>query len=210
MSKKPLGICIPYFMITIQCQETFMKLMETLSKQVTNDVLVYVYEDGQISYWLKDYINENIIVDVDLVNRGVSYARNKCIDYMIDKVNYILFLDADDMIDDDYIEKYLIECKKNKYEVLESAFYVRDAKADFNPNVIRCGVVGSAIKTKIIGDNRFDETLQIGEDTKFMKQVIDLNKHKKHFVDSNYYYQYGINEMSLTRRFQDKLITEVR
>lgn len=210
MSKKPLGIVIPYFMITVQCQDSFMKLMETLKKQITDEVILYIYEDGQISYWLKDYICENIIVDVDLINRGVSYARNRGIDYLIDKVDYILFIDSDDIVDDDYIEKYLIECKKKQFAVLESGFYVLDARTEYNPFVLRNGVVGSAFKTSLIGNNRFDENLQIGEDTKFMRKVFDLNKDRKHYVDSNYRYQYGINPASLTKRFQDRQIGENR
>lgn len=198
---KPLGIVIPYFMITIQCKDVFVKLMEQLKSQMNNSVILYVYEDGQISDWLIEYKSKNIIIDGDGINKGVSYARNRGIDYLIDKVNYILFLDSDDRISDDYISKYLSKCKSKKYDVLESGFYVKEEKADYNPNVLRNGVVGSAFNVKLIGNNRFDESLQIGEDTKFVRSVLDLNKHKKEYVDTNYYYQYGINDDSLTRRY---------
>lgn len=210
MNKKTLGIAIPYRMTIIQCEEPFKKLMQQVKEQLNEDMLVYVYEDGQYSSWLDEYAKGNIKIVSDLINYGVSYARNKCLDYLLDKVNYILFLDADDKLDDDYLEKMYKECKRAKYKIIESGFYVRENKAEFNANVVRCGVVGSAIKSSIIGNVRFDENLQIGEDTKFMKQVCDLNKYTKKYVDTNYYYQLGINEMSLTMMYANKIIGKER
>lgn len=210
MNKKTLGIAIPYFMITEQCKDAFQSLMKKINEQITNEIIVFIYEDGQISDWLQEYKKDNIIIVSCNINRGVSYARNTCINYLIDKVNYILFLDSDDNIDNDYLQKMLESCKENKYEIYESGFYVKDMITTFNSNLRRCGVAGSAIKTNIIKGHRFDENLQIGEDTKFMKNVFDLDKHKKQYVDTFYYYQLGINQDSLTMRYANKVIDKTR
>lgn len=209
-TKKTLGIAIPYFRITCHCDDIFKKLMNQLDEQLTDDMIIYIYEDGQESDWLKEYIKENIIVETNNINYGVSYARNKCLDYLIDKVDYILYIDSDDRLDDDYLEKMCKECKKGKYEIYESGFYVNEQRCTYDENVIRCGVSGSAIKTDIIGDVRFNNKLQIGEDTDFMGKIFDIKKHKKKFVDTNYYYQYGINEFSLIKRYQNKMIDKER
>lgn len=210
MNKKTLGIGIPYRVTTYQCIEPFQKLMEQIREQLNDDILVYVYEDGQYSSWLDEYAKDNIKIVSELVNYGVSYARNKCLDYLIDKVDYILFLDSDDRLDDDYLEKMYKECKKGEYKIIESGFYVNENKTEFDANLVRCGVCGSAIHTDLIGNNRFDVYLQISEDTKFMKAVCDLSKYKKCFVDTNYFYQLGINEMSLTMMYAHKLIGKER
>lgn len=209
-TKKTLGIAIPYFRITCYCDGIFKKLMNQLDEQLTDDMIIYIYEDGQESDWLKEYIKENIIVETNNINYGVAYARNKCLDYLIDKVNYILYIDSDDRLDDDYLEKMYKECKKCKHEIYESGFYVNEQKCAYDENVIRCGVSGSAIKTDIIGDVRFNNKLQIGEDTDFMGKIVDIKKYKKKFVDTNYYYQFGINEFSLIKRYQNKMIGKER
>ena len=207
---KTLGIIIPYFMITAQCRDAFENLFNQVKQQLTEDMILYIYEDGQISDWLTKEKQDNIIIVSCNENKGVSYARNQGIDYLIDKVKYILFLDSDDRLDDDYLQTMLKHCKKNNYEIVESCFYVKDVKAEFNPNLVRCGVAGSAIQTKIIKEHRFDEKLQIGEDTKFMKEICDLSKYKKILANTNYYYQLGLNEFSLTMKYASKIISIYR
>ena len=215
MNKKTLGIAIPYWKNTIQCEEQFKKLMEKINQQLTDDMIVYIYEDGQYSEWLSEYDNtsdNDICVVFNLYNHGVSYARNQCLFFLTEfvDVDYILFLDSDDTIDDDYLQTMCEYCKKNEYEIYESGFYVKDVLTQFSPTLVRCGVVGSAIKTDIIGDTKFDEHLQIGEDTKFMKEVCDLSKYKKCFVPTYYHYQLGINEYSLTMNYANKIISKER
>ena len=211
MSKKTLGIIIPYYKNSEECEIAFKKLMGTLSKQLTDDMILFVWEDGQYSEWLQMFKKNNILVEgCSNINYGVSLARNKGIEYLIDKVEYILFIDSDDMIADDYLKVMCEYCADNTHEVIESTFYVNKEVAQFNPNLVRSGVAGSAIQTKIIGDIRFKENLQIAEDTTFMNSVIDLSKHRKKHAPTNYYYQYGINPNSLIMRYNRRDIRKER
>ena len=210
MNDKILGILIPYYKNSEQSKYAFQQLMAKLNKQVNENMILYVYEDGQYSSWLRNFKNKNIIVESNFINKGVSYARNKGIDYLINKVRYILFIDSDDDVSDDYLSVILDHCMDNTHEVIESTFYVNDQKASFNPKVVRSGVAGSAIQTKIIGDIRFNEELQIAEDTTFMNTVIDLTKHRKVHAKTNYIYQFGINQNSLIMRYNRKEIKEER
>ena len=200
MNKKTLGIIIPYYKNSEECEIAFKRLMETLNKQLTNDMIMYIYEDGQFSEWLEPYrLFINIVVKGDdKVNKGVSYARNQGIDYLIDKVNYILWLDSDDMVEDNYLKVMYEYCADMTHEIVESTIVIKDQIAKYDPKLIRCGVAGSALQTKIIGNIRFDESLQIGEDTKFMHDVIDLTKYRKRHAPTKYFYQLGINNNSLT------------
>ena len=211
-NKKMLGIVIPYYKNSEECEIAFKKLMETLKKQLTDDMLLYVYEDGQFSEWLEPYrLFINIVVKGDdKVNKGVSYARNQGIDYLIDKVEYILWLDSDDMVEDNYLKVMYEYCADMTHEVVESTLVINGQVAAYDKNLIRSGVAGSAIKTSIIGDKRFIENWQVEEDTNFMNKVIDLSKHRKRHAPTKYYYQYGINKNSLIMRYNRKEIRKER
>lgn len=210
MNKKVLGLIVPYFKNSEECESAFKELMEKINKQLTDGMILYIYEDGQCSEWLSQYDRDNIIIDGDVINKGVSYARNVGLDYMIDKVKYILFLDSDDIVSDDYLAKMYEWCADDTHEVVESTFYINDKLSDYNPSLIRCSVIGSAMKTSIIGEHRFREKLQIAEDTTFMNEVLDLSKHRKRHCPAVYTYRFGINPNSLIKRYNRKEIEKDR
>lgn len=208
-----LGICIPYFKNTEQCEIAFKELMEKIGKQLDDKMLLCVYEDGQVSDWLVEYqkkLGDKMFLIQNPVNYGVSYARNRILDYLVDKSLYVLFIDSDDDIDDDYLKVMSQYCGDNSHEVVESGFLINGVRAQFNKNILRCGAAGSAIQSRLLRNKRFDENLQIGEDTKFMGDVIDLTKHRKKYADTDYYYKLGNNSESLTMRYDKKAISKVR
>lgn len=213
MSKKMLGIAIPYFCNSNECEIAAKKLMKQLDEQLTDDMLLYIYEDGQFSNWLWEYAKKKPnIIKIKSVgkNKGVSVARNYLIDELIDKVEYILFLDSDDMIEKDYLRVMYEYCADMTHEVIEPTFQENKFECRFIPTQIRCGVAGMAIKSNIIGDIRFDETRQIAEDCDFSHNVIDLEKHRKKHAPTKYYYQLGINPNSLTMKYKRNEIGERR
>lgn len=208
-----LGICIPYYKNSDECEIAFKKLMEQIDNQLTDDMVLYVYEDGQFSNWLWQYAQKkpNLIkVKSNAKNKGVSFARNYILDHLINEVDYILFLDSDDRIADNYLKVMCDNCADNTHEIIESYFENGRFKTEFNKNAVRSGAAGSALQSKIIGKIRFDERLQIGEDTKFMNEVCDLSKYRKKLAKTNYYYQLGINPNSLTMKYDKKEIKKVR
>lgn len=211
MNKKvTLGICIPYFCNHENMEREFRKLMQKLDTQLTENMILYVYEDGQVSDWLQEYKRNNIIIDSNKENKGVSHARNVAIDYLIDKVMYILFIDADDDIDDTYLKVMFEYCADNSHEIVESAFFENGVAFPYEPKQVRCGAAGSAIACRIIGNKRFEQNLQVGEDTDFMFRVCDLNRYRKRRAPSGYHYQLGINPNSLTMLYQRKEIGKER
>lgn len=211
--KKTLGICIPYFRNTEQCEIAFKKMMEQVEKEITDDMLLCVYEDGQVSDWLVEYqkkLGDKMFLIQNPVNYGVSYARNRILDYLVDKTLYVLFIDSDDDIDDNYLKVMHDYCGDNSHEVIEGGILINDVKTSFEKNIVRCGAAGSAIQSRLLKNKRFDESLQIGEDTRFMGEVIDLTKHRKKYADTNYYYKLGNNPESLTMRWDKKTISKYR
>lgn len=217
MNKKTLGVCIPYYKNSEQCEIEFKKLMESLANQlntkinlIKNDIIICVYEDGQVSDWLKKYKSENIMIKSCKTNKGVSVARNWCIDYLIDKVDYILFIDSDDKVADNYLLGVWQYCFDRTHEIIETSFYINDVLMRFNRDEIRSCASSSAIMTSVIGEHRFNEKLQIGEDTTFMNEIVDLTKHRKKYCPVGYYYQLGINPNSLIKRYEREEIDKER
>lgn len=210
MNKKLLGVVIPYYKNSDQAEVAFKKLMEKLSEQLTDEMYLFVFEDGQYSEWLQEYQKDNLQIGGVRINKGVSYARNVMLDWLQDRVNYILFLDSDDDISDDYLQKIYEYCADNTHEIIESTFLVNGVKAGYDSKKVRSGCAGSAIATRIIGNIRFDESLQIGEDTKFMNEVCDLSKYRKKHCDTIYNYQYGINPESLIQKYNRQEIMKER
>lgn len=210
---KILGIAIHYYCNSIEAEKAFKDLMRIdLINQVNDKVLVYIYEDGQISPWLEEYkSNKNIVIEQCIINKGISYVRNKCLEYLKDKVDYILFIDSDDIISSNYIEEMYKACKSKKYDIVESTFIRHGVEHIYNDNEVRTCVAGSAFKSNMLGDLRFDEDLQVGEDTKFFKELVDLSKHKKYYCkDAIYYYNFGVNPNSLIMRFNRGEIDKYR
>lgn len=211
MSKRCLGIVIPYYKNSEQCEIKFQELMQCLEPQLTDDMLLCVYEDGQVSDWLKEYAkNKNITVIACKINKGVSYARNACINYLIDQVDYILFLDSDDMVEKNYLTKVHEYCADRTHEIIETTFFINGVLMNYNPREVRSCAASSALATKIIGEHRFKENIQIGEDTEFMNEVVDLTKYRKKYCPVEYYYQLGINPNSLIKRYERKEIDKER
>ena len=208
-----LGIIIPYYENTIEAKERLEFLLNILMLQIHKNTEVVVVDDGSNAKWLDKH--EHIEVIHLEENKGVSYARNVGINALIDKTDYIGFLDADDSISGDYIgqAKAVIEIEKPDYvdcRLIQSGIEVFGTKNDYErqKKVVRNGVVGCFYKKEIIGDNRFNENLQIGEDGDFNNRVVDLNKHKKGISRGMYVCNHGVNGDSITMRYMKGEINE--
>ena len=205
-----LGIVIPYYVNSMECENNFKLLMKTLEKQLTKSMILYIYEDGQKSLWLDKYVRRNIIVVCGGYNKGVSYARNMGIEYLKDKVDYILFIDSDDMVDGLYLRNMARACYTNNYDVVESYFFVNDKLKEYGDNIIRTSVTGTAFRVSVIDDLRFDDYIQIGEDKDFIEKLWKKKLIKKCLVKNSYFYNYGSNMNSLMMRYIRKEIREYR
>lgn len=205
---KTLGICIPYYKNSEQCEIRFKELMECLLPQLTDDMILYVYEDGQVSEWLYQIENKNLMVESNPINKGASHARNSAIDYLIKKVEYILFIDSDDIVDKDYLTRVHEYCADRTHDIIETAFNINGVLMSYNPREVRSCAASSAIRINVIGKHRFEENRQVGEDTHFMNEIVDLKKFRKKYCPTNYYYLLGTNPNSLIKRYERKEIGE--
>lgn len=197
-----LGIAIPYYKNSEQCEVAFKKLLTTLDTQIRGNIYLFIYEDGQESKWLTQrYLYSNqVIVYGDELNMGIAKARNELLDTLIkyQECDWIMFLDSDDMIDCDFIRKMYEAAETGDYDMIISKFIMNKKELI---TLKRCNVSGICLRTKFIKGIKFNEEYNISEDTLFINEVYDRNP-RIFKIDSNYYYNYGINPNSLMMRFE--------
>jgi len=210
-----IGIIIPYYENQKIMRSKLEWLLYVLEDQIEHNIEIVIVDDGSKAYWLDKYQKKFTIIHLKQ-NKGVSNARNVGLEHLLSKnVDYIGFIDGDDSVSSDYINeaKWLM---LEHYDFIDSRFVQEGLEIfgslkgfDRQKTIKRGGVAGCFIKSSIIGDIRFNEKLQIGEDTKFVDDVIDLKKHKKGVSMGIYVYNLGVNSDSLTMRHARKEISEM-
>lgn len=95
-----LSITVPYY----KTYELTEKLMNVLLPQLTNEIEVFLVDDGCDETRLDKYKDQINVIHLK-ENKGMSYALNTGIKKATGK--YIGFIDSDDMITEDYFETLL-------------------------------------------------------------------------------------------------------
>lgn len=173
-----LSIIIP----TYNRNEYIVKLLDKLHNQMKDNVEVIVVDDHsdiplEKSWFKYIYLDEN--------SGGASIPRNIGLDNA--KGRYISFVDADDMVSDDYIETILEKTKEDwdfcyiSWQGKSNKVIIRDTAPTWN-----CCVWNSVYKKDLIGDKRFDPKLKMAEDYDFNRKV--RNGKKANITKILYYY----------------------
>ena len=97
---KKLSIVIPYY----KTYELTYKLMEVLVPQITDDVEVFLVDDGCNEERLDIYKDKVNVIHCEK-NGGMSVALNTGIKKATGK--YIGFVDSDDLVTENYIEELI-------------------------------------------------------------------------------------------------------
>ena len=200
-----LSIIIPAY----NSQEYLDKLLETLGKQLPTNCEVIVIDDGSkvpisVPKWVRLIRKEN---------GGASSARNVGLDNA--KGEYIVFIDSDDMVTDDYIAQIMDALKDNpdyvylSWETIGSGWQCKVELKDIEdtfPSFNLC-VWNRIYKRKNIGKVRFNEKKLIAEDAQFIREVKEEGK--KAIVEKCIYLYRSDTPDSLTKRFgRGELLTK--
>lgn len=222
-----ITIIVPIY----NAQKYIRKCIDSILKQTYKNFQLILINDGSTDKSLeicKEYKElDNRVKLIDKVNEGVSIARNVGIKNA--EGDYIVFIDADDYIEKNYLEK-LIQNKKYDFvmcsykECLDGKIkkIVRHKENEFCNNqevknmVSFRDIVNSLsvpwmkmFKRDIIYTNSilFKENISYGEDTIFVLEYLANCKNAKILSDS--LYNYNITEGSLSRKYiiniKDKL-----
>ena len=195
-----LSIIIPAY----NAEPYIEKLITKLHAQVTKDVEVIVVDDGSDFPYLAAYPEIQVIRFEK--NGGVSAARNAGLDRA--KGEWVAFIDADDLIADDYVKRILAELAyKPDYVYLSWKTFgggwdyeviLKSPKDKFPPFNLCCW--NRVYKRSMIGAVRFNEKKKIAEDAEFIASVKEEGK-KKAFIGTPIYFYRTSPRNSLTERF---------
>lgn len=192
-----LSIIIPYYNSLVRTKI----LLTMLEKQLTKDVEVIVVDDGCHESELDKFnvtvihLPENSGCAGIPRNHGLEFARGK----------YITFIDSDDFVSDDFVEKIL-----NKINESDFDYCLMSWKSVYNNSIINisegrpewnCSVWGIVYKKDSIGDVRFNND-RIAEDFTFNQKVLKGKEEK--ITDVLYYYNFNPEGISATYKVGDK------
>lgn len=103
------------------------RCVESIVNQTLNDIEIILVDDcspdktaQKCDEWAKKDSRINVIHKTE--NEGLGYARNTGLEYA--KGEYVAFIDSDDWIESDMMEKLYDECKKNNLDIIFSEFNV--------------------------------------------------------------------------------------
>ena len=204
-----VSIIIPVY----NCEKYIKKCIESLLNQTYKDIEIVIVNDGSIDNSLqicKEYEQLSNIRIYSKQNGGVSSARN----YGIEKASgkYIIFIDSDDYIDIECVEKLVKNNVFNSLICLNYCKYINNKKivtsygqynrSEFISGVLKGnihgGICGILFEKEKIGSIRFDNNTFFMEDTIFLFNYINRVDRIK-FVDNNCFYYYVENVSSITK-----------
>lgn len=199
---KKLGVVIPYYKSSVVREALFRELLNLLKLQLKDriDIKVCITEDGSDSDWLFDFIlkSPNFSYFRLAENKGISYARNQAIDYLlsIESCEYILFLDSDDYLEYDYFDKVMNEIKENprKYYFTDFDILGKIALREGLKN----HVTGIIFHKDLLEYARFNENLRFKEDVDFVNKYLREELTEPYYIDTVYYYNFGIDKKCLS------------
>lgn len=184
-----LSIITPYY----KAWEYTEKLAKVLEPQLNEEVEWIIVDDGCNEIRLDDLKAK--VIHLENNSGGASKPRNVGLDNA--KGNYIAFIDADDNVSNDYIDRILKKTYRG-YDYFYIGFLIEDKPVliiNKPPKWNTC-VWNTVYKRSLIGKQRFREDLVLAEDYDFNKRI---RKGTHSYIYKVLYY-YSNNPNSLTKR----------
>lgn len=203
MREDRLSIIIPYYDPDGFVRRKLEPLLSHLERQVADypETEVFLIVDGLET-------NADWIPPVDWLtiirlpeNQGASHARNVGLDKSSGR--YISFIDSDDDIEPDYVHTIYSLMREGYDYVLFPFIAVSEGSISF----VRDELIGNyavwawCYRYDIIGDERFDENLNVAEDVDWLRRIIKPELSGFRPNKAIYRYDWNANPNSLSKRF---------
>lgn len=181
-----LSIITPYF----DSLEYIKRLKTVLEPQLSDNVEWLIIDDGCHELEL-DTFNAKV-VHLEENSGCAGIPRNVGLD--LAKGEYITFIDSDDLVSNDFIDKILEKIEREDFDYCFMSWWSKHFKIDVvnDRPEWNCSVWGVVYKRDLIGDIRFS-SLRVGEDYGFNRDVL---KGKKAIITEFLYY-YRSNEKGI-------------
>lgn len=203
-----LTIIIPHFNTPKELKRLLGILLPQVVKYPQTEIIVV--DDG--SRCDMEWIKKCPIKTVFKKNGGVSSARN--VGLGLASGNFVAFIDSDDIIAGDYLKTIYGAIQDFDGDYLVFPFYFcnkgRKRKMGWRSEELKNYVVwGYVYKRECIGNERFDENINVGEDVEWLRRVLN-GKEEKVLDKIIYYYQWDANINSLTKRFKRGMLRKYK
>ena len=149
--------------------------------------------------WLEAYHIKTIY---QKENKGASAARNAGLDAATGE--YIAFVDADDNVEPDYLHTLYTIMRKTGCDYALFPFFVVANGTISQPRdelIANYAVWDWAFTADCIGNERFDENLNVAEDVDWLRRVVTPEKKRYQSEKAIYRYDWNANPDSLCKRF---------
>lgn len=225
MEKQPaVSIIVPVYKV----EKYLHRCVDSLLAQAFQDFEVLLVDDGspdRSGEICDEYAKKDSRVRVfHKENGGVSSARNIGLDNM--RGEYVTFIDADDWIDIDCLEKGYSILRRYNLDILQYSYrkISEEDESIISVHIYECDLMnriefikqdhylvcvwGNFIRTAIVENHhlRFDESLHLAEDQIFIMTTISLSD--RIAQTSNIYYNYFQNSSSATHNSKAEDIVE--
>ncbi len=221
-----------FFSVIIPCfnaKNTIVDCVKSIKNQSFENYEVIIIDDGSTDNTVElaresisDKANFTII---SKENEGVSIARNVGIQASLGK--YLIFLDSDDSVSEDYLSKAHLILSNNDYDILFFNYYavsgkkaIRQNNFEFEGEVkpdkvkemflegrIKNNPWDKTFKRSTIVDNGilFPERITVAEDALFTFKAINVSKRMFFFDEAFVYYRLDTNGVTKTNINQKKI-----
>lgn len=217
-SSKKVSVIIPVF----NSEKTICRCIESVINQTYKNIEIIIIDDGSTDNTkkiLEKYLNIKNLLLIYNSNNGVSYTRN--IGLKNSTGDYIIFLDADDWLEYNMIEKLVICKENNNVDLIRFNYYIdkdndknidnkmcikeeqKNCKLYIDSNIINYYFTGNLegyvwllfIDKNIITE--FENSIKMMEDFLF---ILNLLKKAKtiYFLDEPLYHYY-FNECGISK-----------
>ena len=187
-----LSIIIPYY----DTYEETKKLLSILEAQLTDEVEIIIIEDSQDDRVL-EFKNCKLIRSK--TNYGLSWARNQGIKKA--KGEYLVFIDSDDSISDDYIQTILNKINTSDFDYCYFSWKLMNQGYEViiknEPPEWNWAVWNAVYKREYV--DLFDESLRAIEDVPWQQKMRAKNG-KKDIINKILYFYNDSRPNSLSQR----------
>ena len=213
MKKNKVSIIVPIY----NSEKYLKRCVESILNQTYDNIGVILINDGSkdnslniINDYYKNHPDK--IKMFDQKNIGVAKTRNKGI--KLSTGDYIMFVDNDDYLDNDYVETYLYNAMKGDYDIIIGGYRRPDENGNINKELKLKDVEWSKYmvmapwahiykKELLVKNNILFLDNNIGEDVYFNLQAIAMTDKIKiiNYIGYNWFY----NKNSVSNTIQRKM-----